>query len=66
MGEVVYTSEVTIERKSGPVRHAFLPAEEEPVVFGVHGAVAGHYGVSEEEIDPRATTIDYVVAAAAG
>ena len=66
MGEVVYESEVTIERKSGAVRHARLPAEEAPVVFGVHGAVAEHYGVSEEEIDPRATTIDYVVAAAAG
>lgn len=27
MGEVVYTSEVTIERKSGPVRYAFLTLE---------------------------------------
>ncbi|MDX1661129.1 MAG: hypothetical protein R3326_05015 [Gemmatimonadota bacterium] len=66
MGEIVYTSKVRIERKAGAVRHAFLPAEAAPVVFGVHGAVAEHYGVSEEEIDPRATTIDYVVAAAVG
>lgn len=66
MAEVVYTSAVTIERKAGAVRHAYLPAESEPVVFGVHGAVAEHYGVSPDEIDPRATTIDYVVAAAAG
>lgn len=66
MGDVVYVSEVRIERKGGPVRHAFLPAEEAPVVFGVHGGVAAHYGVSGEEIEPRATTIDYVVAAAAG
>ena len=24
----------------GPIRRAFLPAESEPVIFGVHGAVA--------------------------
>ncbi|MBW3660775.1 MAG: hypothetical protein KY397_03980 [Gemmatimonadetes bacterium] len=66
MGDVVYVSEVGIERKAGAVRHAYLPASEEPVVFGVHGAVASHYGVSEAAIEPRPTTLDYVVAAAAG
>lgn len=66
MGEVVYVSEVRIERKEGPIRHAHLPAEESPVVFGVHGGVAAHYGVPEDAFEPRATTIDYVVAAAAG
>jgi hypothetical protein len=66
MAEVVYRSEVRIERVKGPVRKAYLPAETEPVIFGVHGAVAEHYKVSPNAYEPRATTLDYVVAAAAG
>jgi hypothetical protein len=61
-----YVSEVRIERKAGPVRHAHLPAESEPVVFGVHGAVAEHYGVPADAFPANATTLDYVVAAAGG
>lgn len=66
MSKPKYVSKVRIERKEGPVRHALLPAEEEPVVFGVHGAVAEHYGVAPDAFPPRATTLDYVVAAAGG
>jgi hypothetical protein len=68
MPDVAYTSHVRIERVKGkgPLRRAFLPAETEPVLFGVHGAVAVHYGVSPEVSEPHATTLDYVVAAAAG
>jgi hypothetical protein len=66
MAEVVYRSEVRIVRVKGPVRKAYLPAETEPVIFGVHGAVAEHYKVSPKAYAPRATTLDYVVAAAAG
>lgn len=66
MSDVVYRSEVRIERIKGPLRLAYLPAETEPVRFGVHGAIAEHYGVSADVSDPRATTIDYVVAAAGG
>ncbi len=66
MPEVVYRSEVRIERVQGPVRRAYLPAESEPVIFGVHGAVAEHYKVSPAIAEPHATTLDYVVAAAAG
>lgn len=66
MADVKYVSEVRIERKRGPLRLAYLPAEEEPVAFGVHGAVAAHYGVSPEVAEPHATTIDYLVAAAGG
>jgi hypothetical protein len=66
MSEVVYRSEVRIERVKGPVRKAYLPAESEPVIFGVHGAVAEHYKVPPDVAEPRATTIDYIVAAAAG
>jgi hypothetical protein len=67
MAEVVYRSEVRIERVRGPLRRAFLPKEEAPVLFSTHGPVRAHYGVPPgEAIEERATTIDYVVAAAAG
>ena len=66
MPEVAYRSQVRIERVKGPLRRAHLPAEPEPVLFGVHGAVARHYKVPEGAVEPHATTLDYVVAAAAG
>ena len=66
MSDVVYTSRVRIERLQGPVRLAYLPAEDEPVTFGVHSEVARHYGMGPEDIEPRATTLDYVIAAAGG
>jgi hypothetical protein len=66
MPDVVYESHVQIRRLGGPLRSATLPAESEPVMFGVHGAIAEHYGVDMSELDAHATTIDYVVAAAGG
>jgi hypothetical protein len=64
--QVVYTSKVRIERVKGPLRRAYLPAESEPVFFGLHSEVAEHYNVDPHVHEPRATTLDYVVAAAAG
>jgi hypothetical protein len=66
MPEVVYRSEVRIERVKGPVRRAYLPAETAPVIFGVHGAVAEHYKVPPAALEPHATTLDYIIASAAG
>ncbi|MCL4261865.1 MAG: hypothetical protein KJ069_01550 [Anaerolineae bacterium] len=66
MSEVVYTSHVRIERVKGPRRRAYLPAESEPVWFGVHSEVAAHYGVDTAVHEPDATTLDYVIAATAG
>jgi len=66
MAEVAYRSEVRIERVKGPLRRAFLPAEKDPVLFGVHTAVAEHYGRAPGTYEPHATTLDYVVAATAG
>ena len=66
MPEVAYRSHVRIERVKGPLRKAYLPAETEPVLFGVHGAVARHYNVSADVSEPHATTLDYIVAATAG
>jgi hypothetical protein len=64
--KVVYTSRVRIERQRGPMRLAFLPAEKVPVTFGVHSEVAEHYKVPPGAFPAHATTLDYVVAAAAG
>jgi hypothetical protein len=66
MGEVKYVSRVRIVREQGPLRRAWLPAEAEPVVFSTHDEVSEHYGVRSEDVEQRATTLDYVVAAAAG
>ncbi|MHB8668931.1 MAG: hypothetical protein ACYC7B_15600 [Burkholderiales bacterium] len=63
---VAYRSRVRIERVKGPIRRAYLPAESEPVTFGVHSEVAAHYGVKPENSEPHATTLDYLVAATAG
>jgi hypothetical protein len=66
MGEVSYRSRVRIERVRGPLRRAFVPAEPEPIVFGVHDEIADHYGVARGGETEHATTLDYVVAAAGG
>ncbi len=66
MTEVAYVSRVKVKPVEGKIRSARLPAEEEPVIFGVHGEVAEHYGVSPGEEEPHPTTLDYLVAAAGG
>lgn len=64
--EPVYKSEITVKRDYGTIRRAELPAKDEPITFGVHSEVADHYGVDTDEEPPHATTLDYLVSAAAG
>jgi uncharacterized OsmC-like protein len=64
--QVVYTSKSRIERIKGPLRRAYLPQVKDPVFFGVHSEIAAHYGVDPQVHEPQATTLDYVVASAAG
>jgi hypothetical protein len=67
MSDVVYTSNVRIERVKGPLRLAYLPGESQPVTFSVHGAIAEHYKVDPSTLGvSHASTIDYVIAATAG
>jgi uncharacterized OsmC-like protein len=66
MADVTYVSRVKLEPVGGKVRLAHIPAEEEPVPFGVHSEIAEHYGVSLDEEEPHASTLDYLVAAAGG
>jgi hypothetical protein len=64
---VVYISNIRLERKKGPLRVAQLPGEANPVVFSVHDEIAKHYGVDVKTLrESHAATIDYVVAAAGG
>jgi hypothetical protein len=64
MPEPVYTANIRIERIRGPYRHAYLPAHEGPVEFGVHSAIAEHYGVEPER--QITTTLDYIMASTGG
>jgi len=64
--KVVYRSHVRIERVRGPLRRAYLPFEEQPVLFGKHPAIDAHYGTESSQDEPHAATLDYIVAAAAG
>lgn len=66
MGDVAYISRVKVEPVEGRVRRAYIPGAKEPVLFGVHSEVAEHYGVSPDEEEPHASTLDYLVAAAGG
>ena len=67
MSEVVYISNVHLERRKGPLRIAHLPGESQPVMFSVHGGIAKHYGVDETKLpESHAATLDYVVAATGG
>jgi hypothetical protein len=64
--DVVYTSNVKIERVKGPLRRAYLPHVGSPVMFGVHSEIAEHYNVDPQVHQPHAATLDYVIASTAG
>ena len=66
MGELAYVSEVRVERREGPLRAAHLPGEQEPVLYGMHGAIAEHYGAAPGQFPEHASTIDHLVGAALG
>ena len=66
MPGIAYTSQVRVERLGGPLRAAYLPGEEAPTIYGMHGAIAEHYGMEPGDAPSHASTIDHVVAAALG
>ena len=67
ISDVVYVSNIKIERKVGPLRIAHLPGEPQPVIFSVHGAIAEHYHIDPASLtEHHAATIDYVIAGTAG
>lgn len=68
MSNVVYVSNVRIERERGPLRTAHLPGEPNPVMFSVHSEIAKHYGLDPQALaeESHASTLDYIVAALGG
>ena len=66
MGEIAYVSQVRVERLGGPLRAAHLPGDTEPTVYGMHGAIAEHYGAKPGQFPEHASTIDHLVGAALG
>jgi hypothetical protein len=66
VAEVTYVLRMRVEPVEGKVRRAYLPVQEESVLFGIHSEVAEHYGVSPEEEESHDTTLDYLVAATGG
>ena len=63
--EVVYVSNVQVERIKGPFRRTYVPAEQDPIYFGVHSEIAEHYGIDTEIHKPHVTTLDMLVASTA-
>jgi hypothetical protein len=66
MGELAYVSKVRVERQGGPLRAAYLPGQAEPTLYGMHGAIAEHYGAQPGQFPEHASTIDHLVGAALG
>jgi uncharacterized OsmC-like protein len=60
---VVYQSHVRLERVKGHIRRAYLPAEAQPIHFGVHDELAAYYRVEPGEEEAHAEPLDYLVAA---
>ncbi len=58
-----YISHARLEYRDGS-RHAWLGDVEQPVVYGVQGALRAYYGAPEGP--PIASTLDHIVAAVAG
>jgi uncharacterized OsmC-like protein len=60
----VYRSRVTVRSGGGPDKLVRLPGEVEEIRMGAHGVIAERLG-APADLQPHATTLDYVVAAAA-
>ena len=58
-----YISKARLECRGG-YRNAYLGDVEEPVVYGVQGALREYYGAPEGP--PVASTLDHIVTAVAG
>lgn len=64
MSDVIHLSKIRIIQEKRPKRRAFIADFPHPVYFGVHAGVAAFYKMTSEE--PLPSTLDYLVASAAG
>lgn len=60
--DTTYISRVRVQPVDGPLKYAWLPAEDEPIVIGSHGALAAHHGFPTGPPYARPSAIDYLVA----
>ena len=51
VGNLTYVPKIRIERLGGPQRLAYLPAEENPVTFGVHPVGATSMSICDGDRD---------------
>jgi phage shock protein PspC (stress-responsive transcriptional regulator) len=64
MGDIIHRSRMHVDLEPERVRRAVIEGfEDQPVVYGVRGGVAEHYGV-EPEVE-RPLTLDHVATALA-
>ncbi|MDR7521956.1 MAG: hypothetical protein QN168_05775 [Armatimonadota bacterium] len=64
MSDVVHLSKVRVVQEKRPQRRAYIADFPQPIYFGVHAGIADFYKTTPEE--PLPSTLDYLVAAAAG
>jgi hypothetical protein len=64
MSDVIHLSKIRVVQERRPRRRAYIADFPTPVYFGVHAGVAAFYKMTAEE--PLPSTLDYLVAAAAG
>jgi uncharacterized OsmC-like protein len=64
-GPATYRSYVKLSYEGVDVT-ARLPELDQPVTFGMHDAIAAHYGIQQGSYEPRPATLDYLVGAIAG
>jgi hypothetical protein len=64
MGEIIHTSHIKLIKDAGPVRRAYIEDFTEPFYYGVHGKIAGFYGITPDIEYPA--TLDHIVSAVAG
>jgi hypothetical protein len=64
VSDVIHLSKIKVIQEKRPKRRAYIADFEQPIPFGVHAGVAAFYKVTPDE--PLPSTLDYLVAAAAG
>jgi hypothetical protein len=62
--ESIYISRAQLEMRDG-LRHAYLGDVNEPVIFGLQGALKEYLGAPADS-PSMASTLDYIVAAVGG
>jgi uncharacterized OsmC-like protein len=64
--DVVYQAIAYVTSRGGPDKHVTFPVDGATAVMGMSGALADHYKAAAGTFTPHASTLDYVVGAAAG